>query len=113
MPDIVPRHFALPFRFAGAGDRQAATTEQDTVAEIADCVELTVRTVAGQRLTLPTFGRPETLEFATDADLAAAQLEAAIDEAEPRARPIVEGDYDPTDPAVLRLRALFQPEEIR
>jgi hypothetical protein len=104
----------MPFRFVGAGsDLQAATTVQDDVAEIADCVELVDRTVAGQRLTLPTFGRPETLEFAVDDDLAAAQLQAAIDEAEPRARAIVEGDFDSTDPAVLRLRAMYQPEEIQ
>jgi hypothetical protein len=113
MAEIVPRHFSMPFRWAGAGDRQAATTVQDDVAEIGDCVDLIVHTVAGQRLTLPSFGRPETLEFAVDADVAAAQLQDAIDEAEPRARAIVDGDYDPTDPAVLRLRALFQPEEIR
>jgi predicted NBD/HSP70 family sugar kinase len=113
MAEPVPRHFAMPFRWAGAGDKQAATTVQGDVAEIADCVELVVQTAAGQRLTLPTFGRPETLEFAVDDDLAAAQLQAAIDEAEPRARAIVEGEFDPADPAVLRLRAMFQPEEIR
>lgn len=115
MAEILPRHFALPFRFVvdPMGGQGAATTVQDTTAEIADCVELAVRTVAGERLTLPSFGRPEALEFTVEPDLARSQLQIAIDEAEPRARAIVDGDYDPTDPATLRIRAMFQLEEVR
>ena len=103
-------HFALPFRFelAGGGGIAAAVTEQDTVEEIADCVECTLRTVAGERATLPEFGRPETLEFAVNRELARAQLTQALNEAEPRAVSIVQGDdVDPEDPGVLRLRAMF------
>jgi hypothetical protein len=108
LPD--PRHFAFPFRFETlrTGRTRAVSTEQDTPEEIADCVEVCIRTVAGERATLAGFGRPDTLEFGVSADLARAQLRTAIDEAEPRARPVVEGDYDPTDPAVLRLRAMYE-----
>jgi hypothetical protein len=115
MAEIVPRHFAVPFRFTvdPMGGQGAATTVQGTTAEIADCVETCVRTVAGQRLTLPSFGRPETLEFAGDDELAASQLEVAIDDAEPRAQAIVDGNFDLDDPAVLRLQAMYQLEEIQ
>lgn len=108
MPD--PRHFAVPFRFAQdrTGRAQAATTRQDEPAEVADCVELIVRTTAGERATLPGFGHPDSLEFGVGVDLARAQLQAAIDESEPRVRSILEGDYDPTDPGVIRLRAMYE-----
>lgn len=109
MPE--PRHFAVPFRFErfrGMGRARAATTLQGTPAEIADCVELVIRTVSGERQTLPTFGRPDTLEFASSLELARVQLQQAIDDGEPRARAIVEGDYDSTDPAVMRLRAMYE-----
>lgn len=109
MADLVPRHFAMPFRFERLRDgrSRAAYTEQGSTTEIADAVEAVVRTVAGERLTLPTFGRPE-LAFQSNAELARSQLAIAIDEGEPRARGIVEGDFDPNDPAVLRLRAMFE-----
>jgi hypothetical protein len=103
-------HFALPFRYvrvAGGGVRPAVTREGST-EEIADCVELALRTVRGQRTTLPNFGRPDQLEFSTDPRLAAALLSTTIDEAEPRARGVVEGDHDPNDPGAMRLHAMFE-----
>lgn len=108
MPE--PRHFAVPFRFETlrSGRARAATTLQDDPSEVADCVEVILRTTAGERASLPGFGRPDTLEFGIGVDLARAQLQTAIDESEPRARAIVEGDYDPTDPGVMRLRAMYE-----
>lgn len=108
MPD--PRHFTIPFRFETlrTGRARAASTEQDTPAEVADCVEVIIRTTAGERAQLPGFGRPDSLEFGTGVDLARAQLQTAIDESEPRARAVVEGDYDPNDPGVMRLRAMYE-----
>lgn len=107
MPD--PVHFALPFRFVrGAGGGvSAATHPEGSADEIADCVELALRTVQGQRTTLPTFGRPDLLEFSTQPEVAAALLQATIDEAEPRARGVVDGEHDPHDPGVMRLTAMF------
>jgi hypothetical protein len=100
----------MPFRFEQlrTGRVRAVSTLQDTPAEVADCVEVIVRTVAGERATLPGFGRPDSLEFGLGAVHARAQLQTAIDESEPRARPIVEGDYDEIDPGVLRLRAMYE-----
>ena len=108
MPD--PRHFAYPFRFEKlrTGQARVASTLQDTPEEVADAVEVIVRTTAGERATLPGFGRPDSLESGTGVDLARAQLQTAIDESEPRARAIVEGDYDPNDPGVMRLRAMYE-----
>ena len=103
-------HFSQPFRFQrdALGAMSAAVTEQDTPDEIADCVEVTIRTAQGDRATLPEFGRPDTLEFALDRELAQAQLEQALNDAEPRADELVRaGDVDPNDPGVLRLRAMF------
>jgi hypothetical protein len=108
MPD--PVHFALPFRYVRArgGGYAPATHPEGSTQEIADCVELALRTVQGQRTSLPNFGRPDTLEFSTDARLVAALLSATIDEAEPRARGVVQGDHDPRDPGVMRLHAMFE-----
>lgn len=108
MPD--PVHFALPFRFvrASGGGLHAATHPEGSADEIADCVELALRTVQGQRASLPTFGRPDALEFGTSPAVLAAMLATTIDEAEPRARGVVDGDFDPNDPGVARLHAMFE-----
>lgn len=96
-------HFSLPFRLEGSS---IAVTEQDSAAEVADCVELTLRTVEGERRTLPAFGRSDIV-FTTDRDLAQATIEQAIDDAEPRARAYVERDDDAADEGILRLRAMW------
>ncbi len=101
-------HFSLPFRLQGAS---FAVSEQDTIDEIADCVELILRTEQGQRATLPAFGRPEMLAFTTDRELARVQVQQAIDDSEPRVRATVQrGDLDPRDPGVLRLLAMYELE---
>ena len=97
-------HFSMPFRLEGD---HFAVTEQDTSAEVADCVELALRTVQGERRTLPSFGRPDFLEFTSNRDLAAAELEQTIDAAEPRARGYVERDDDQAEEGILRLRAMW------
>lgn len=104
-------HFSLPFRFERLSDgrQRVAVTEQDTADEIGDCVELTVRTVQGERGTLPDFGRPETLEFIVDRNLARSLVQQSIDDAEPRVRAVVEAaPLDTQDPGLLRLRALYE-----
>jgi phage baseplate assembly protein W len=107
LPD--PRHFAVPFRFERLRDgrARAVTTAQDSTEEIADCVEVILRTVAGQRVTLHGFGRPD-LEFGDNAELMRSAIEAAVDQWEPRARARAEGGFDESDPAAVRLRAMFR-----
>lgn len=46
-------HFSFPFLMTAAG---AATTEQDSDAEILDCVEVILSTPRGWREDLPEFG---------------------------------------------------------
>lgn len=99
-----PQHFAIPFRFGPGG---AATNPQDSPEEVADAVELTLRTVRGERTTLPDFGRPDEMEFSSDVELMRAQLVTAVDEAEPRARLYVEGGYEDESPGMVRLRVMF------
>jgi hypothetical protein len=105
-------HFSLPFRFAqGAGELVIPATEQDSAEELGDCVELTLRTEQGQRRTLPGFGRPQTLAFMTDRELARAVVQQTIDDAEPRVRPYVQrADLLPRDPGLLRLLAMYEME---
>lgn len=81
--------------------------EQDSSDDVADCVEMTLRTVQGERRTLPSFGRSDLLEFTTDRDLAQAQVQQAVDDAEPRARAYVERDDAEADAGILRLRAMW------
>jgi len=46
-------HFDLPFRYENL---RAAVVQQDTKADVTNCVEATVRTVIGTRAWVPTFG---------------------------------------------------------
>jgi phage baseplate assembly protein W len=112
-------HLALPFAFAARGVvvsgvtpvRYVPVTEQDSLAEIGDCVELTLRTEQGQRRTLPEYGRPQSLAFTQDRELARAQVQAAVDLAEPRVRALVQqGELDPDDQGLLRLLTMYELE---
>jgi hypothetical protein len=106
-------HLSLPFRFEllRGGQRAVPVTEQDSYDEIGDCVELTLRTEQGQRQNLPAFGRPQTLAFTQDRELARAQVQQTVDDAEPRVQAIVQqGDFDPADPGVLRLLTMYEIE---
>jgi hypothetical protein len=97
-------HFSVPFRLEGS---HFAVNEQDSTDDVADCVEMTLRTVEGERRTLPSFGRSDLLVFTTDRDLAQASLQQAVDDAEPRARSYVERDDGEADEGILRLRAMW------
>jgi hypothetical protein len=83
-------------------------TEQDSLAEIGDCVELVVRFEQGDRRTLPGYGRPRALAFTTDPDLARAQIQQAIDDAEPRVRALVAAAYESEDPGLLRILTIYE-----
>jgi hypothetical protein len=99
-------HFGQPFRLEGD---HFAVTEQESANEVADCVELTLRTVQGERRTLPAFGRPDFLEFTSDRELALSETQSAIEEHEPRALPMIErGDTDAeAEQGIMRLQAMW------
>lgn len=103
-------HFSLPFRVEyGRGIRAVIpVTEQDSLAEIGDCVELVLRFEQGDRRTLPGYGRPRTLAFTTDPDLARAGVQSAIDDAEPRVRSLVSAAYESEDPGLLRILTMYE-----
>lgn len=86
----------------------AAVTEQDSFAEIGDCVELAVRFEQGDRRTVPGYGRPRSLAFTTDDDLARAQIQQTIDDAEPRVRALVNSARDRDDPGLLRILTMYE-----
>jgi hypothetical protein len=107
VPALIP-HLSLPFRFqrTPTGQRFFPVTEQDTLAEIGDCVELAIRTEQGERRTLPQFGRPRQLTFLTDHELIRTSVAQTIADNEPRARDLVRrtgGDW--SDPGMQRLSA--------
>jgi len=107
-------HFGIPFQFARArgGIKYVPVTEQDSIQEIGDCVELILRTVQGQRQTIPEFGRPETLEFTADRELARVQTQAAVDLSEPRVQTVIYAPpVDPADQGLLRLMAMYDHVE--
>lgn len=104
MPDTP--HFALPFRFVNG---HAAEVEQDTVEDIAACVEAVLRTRPGERDELPEFGTPDLTFTQRPVDTDA--LLDAVEEWEPRARLLVEERPDLFDETVARVRVAVDTEE--
>lgn len=105
-------HFTLPFRWerSSAGGVAAAVAEQESIEEIGACCEAIIRTVEGQRTTLPDFGRPE-LEFNTDPEWVRTVLAGALQEWEPRVAAILEAEPDPDDTEAQLVRALLAPAD--
>jgi hypothetical protein len=85
-------HFSLPFRFANP---QVATSEQDSLDEIADCVLAILVCPAGFRVELPAFGLPDpTFSMpvpSTDA------IRTAVETWEPRAAVVLDAYPDLLD----------------
>lgn len=82
----VPRlRFPLSFKYG-----RLELVEQDSLAEIAQCVEIILRTPRGHRLDLPDFGVPDQAFRENGADLVA--LRAAVEQYEPRAAVALEHD---------------------
>jgi phage baseplate assembly protein W len=105
-------HFTLPFQWAlsDSGGLGAAVADQESIAEIGSCVEAIIRTVQGERTTLPDFGVPQ-LEFNANAEVAAAAVAAAVLEFEPRVEALITGGWDSDDNEVQAMRALIAPAD--
>jgi phage baseplate assembly protein W len=105
-------HFTLPFRFvsSGSGAVAAAVAEQESTDEIASCCEAVIRTVQGQRTSMPQFGRPE-YEFNTNPDFVRSSLAAALLEYEPRVESLIEAGPDSSDPELQIVRAILAPRD--
>lgn len=111
MPIDIP-HFTLPFQFvpSGTGAVAAQVVEQESMDEIGACCEAIIRTVQGQRTTLPAFGRPQ-LEFITTPDAVRSVIAQALQAFEPRVDALVSGDIDPDDELIQVVRALISPAD--
>lgn len=99
-------HFSLPFRFTNG---QAAVNEQDTIDDIADCVEAVLRTPVGSRPEHPLFGIPDQVfqQRPLDVDDIARRVEAW----EPRAKVLLEEDSDRFDAAIAEVKATLNEQE--
>jgi hypothetical protein len=103
-------HFTLPFQWAPSpyGGVAAQVADQESVAEIGACCEAIIRTVQGQRTTLPTFGHPQ-LEFSTQPELIQTVLGQALLDGEPRVQSLVTEAPDPEDELIAVVTALIAP----
>lgn len=73
-------HLAFPFDLSAGS---AAVTEQDSLDEIVDCVEVILRTPRGQRVDQPDFGLADPTFRMNGMD--ASEIEGSVAQWEPRA----------------------------
>lgn len=105
MPKPRTPHFDFPFRF----DRttgQFATVEQDTFADVFNCVHVTVRTHPGQRDLLPEFGVLDLTFMEQPVDTG--EMQAEIARWEPRAQVVFTQAADELDMLIARVSAYVQ-----
>ena len=105
-------HFSLPFAWvtSGTGGVCARVNEQESQAEIAACCEAIIRTVQGERTSLPDFGRPE-LEFNGNPALTRAALSQALTTFEPRVQALITADVNPADVEMQLVQAILSPTD--
>jgi hypothetical protein len=90
-PPIGVPHLAYPFEVARQGNRIGArTVEQDSQAEIAQCVYAVLATPPGSRIEAPDFGLADPTFLGADLDV----IRAALDDAEPRAVYLADEDLE-------------------
>jgi hypothetical protein len=93
-------HFSFPFRFVNPS---AATTEQDSLDEIADCVYAILVCPAGFRIELPLFGLTDQTFAMPQPDLD--DIRGAIDTWEPRALLTLTQQQDQLDALIADVTA--------
>lgn len=91
-------HFDLPFRFVGSS---FATSEQDSIDDVANCVETILRTRIGFRTWVPEFGSPEYVFKRSP--LGTEDIMAIVSAQEPRAELLVQESIDSYDQLIDRL----------
>jgi len=101
-------HLALPFRFVNGA---AATVEQDTPDEIAQCVEVLLRTVTGQRIEVPGFGIADPL-FTQESSRSTPNVLAQIKTWEPRARSAVSDRVESRDELVRNIKVTLEVADV-
>lgn len=97
-------HFKYPFQIDGT---KVAEVEQDSMADVAGCVEVILRTPHGHRDYLPEFGTPDpTFTAPFDPE----RLRRAVNDWEPRAEVTVEHGRDAFDIGLERVRVIVGKE---
>jgi len=96
--DIENPHFDIPFRLQSTG---AAVVEQDTFEDVANCVEVIVRTPYGFRDDVIEFGFP-SLELQT-MPVVSAEVREVVDQQEPRATILITEQPDFYDVLIDRI----------
>lgn len=106
MPGVEIPHLALPLRYVGG---RPVVNEQDSLDDVADCVEAALRTRPGQRLHHAVYGTPD-LVFVTQ-PLDVDDLVAHVTAFEPRAHIVAETAPDRLDTAIARARLTLTLED--
>jgi phage baseplate assembly protein W len=96
-------HFAYPFRFERHG---ISTVEQDSLDDLAQCVQVIIQTRIGERVEIPDFG-VDPIVFNDDIDRDA--LQRALEDWEPRIITDVEMWDDIADEAMRWIRTSVSP----
>ncbi len=97
-------HFSLPFRlvFDNMGSLHAAVNEQDSIDDVADCVEAIAICPLGFRPELPDFGlRDQTF---SQGGISTEEIQIAISQWEPRADFLIEEDESMLNLFISRAR---------
>lgn len=91
-------HFSLPFRFVAP---DAATSEQDSLDEITDCVLAALLCPQGYRVELPPYGLPDpTFAQRVDVD----EIRSTIEAWEPRAAAVLAERPDAFDELIAHVQ---------
>lgn len=100
-PITIP-HFNLPFRFVN--NSGVDVVEQDTLDDIANCVEVILRTPYGYRTqdNTPEFGTLDPVFELTPVDIET--VKSTIIDQEPRATILITEDLDRTDSMIENIR---------
>lgn len=99
-------HFAVPFRAVGG---RFAVNEQDTLDDVADCVEAALLTRVGERAEHPDYGTSDLTFQQRPLNLDA--LVREVETWEPRAHLLAEERPDLLDEAVTRASLTLSLEE--
>lgn len=110
MPDPQIPHLRVPLHFAGTTVPKLELVEQDSEAEIAQCVEAVLRHHVGHRPEQPEFGITEQAFVPHTPDNANREILNAVDRWEPRAEVTVTQQFDANDQS-LRVRVEVRSRE--
>jgi phage baseplate assembly protein W len=100
-------HLALPFSYVNGIPQ---VVEQGTIEDIANCVEVALRTHVGERKELPDFGTADLTFQQQPVSLSA--LLTQIELHEPRVIALLEQAPDALDSLILKIKAKVSTREV-